>query len=65
MKLARDIPIFFALVLGLLLLWCLAVRGWFLASPTGWLLLLAGVALESCILRDMYKNKSQKADHSN
>ena len=65
MKLVRDIPRFFALVLGLLLGWCLAVSRWSLASPTGWLLLLAGVALESCILRDIYENKSRKADHSN
>ena len=65
MKLARDIPMFLALVLGLLLLWCLAVSGWSLASPPGWTLLLAGVALESCLLRDIYKSRSRKADHSN
>jgi len=57
MKLARDIPMFFGVLLGLLLAWCLIVREWSFASPTGWLLMLAGAALESCILRDIYKNE--------
>lgn len=57
MKTAVDIVVFLAIMFGLLIGWMLMDNDGSLKSPVTWVLFLIGVAIESAIMRALYKDR--------
>lgn len=57
MKTAANIVAFLAIMFGLLMGWLLMDNAGPLKSPVTWVLFLIGVAIESAIMRALYKDR--------